>query len=82
MIYILIRLRNILSLNHIKTVYYALIQSIMQYGIIGWGGAYTTNLHPLFIIQKKKKIAKIIFKKPRTYPSKFVFKELGVLSIK
>ena len=40
---------------------------IIQYGIIGWGTAYNTNISPLNILQKK--IIKICLKKPMQYPS-------------
>lgn len=40
------RLRNILTTSMLFTAYQSLVQSIIQNGIIGWGGANNTNLLP------------------------------------
>lgn len=55
------------DIMQIKTVYYALVQSVLQYDIVVWGAARTTVIHPLEIIQKT--IIKIIFSKPLLYPT-------------
>lgn len=74
--YIFYRLRNFLKNDVMKTVYYALGQSIMQYGIVGWGGAYSSNLEPLYIVQRK--IIKIILHKPSDYPTDLLHEEFCV----
>ena len=45
-------LRNILDINNIKMVYFAIIQSILTYGIIVWGSAYKNVLEPLNIVHR------------------------------
>lgn len=52
---------DIMEIKHIRVIYKALVESILRYGIIGWGGVGETHLKPLNNIQKK--IIKIIYKK-------------------
>ena len=70
-------LSNVLDKAQLKTVYHAYVQSILQYGIISWGGAYTTIIRPLNITQKL--IIKSALKKPIRYPSHLVFQDFPVL---
>ena len=37
----------------LKTVYFSLVQSHLQYSLINWGRANNSTLHPLQIIQNK-----------------------------
>lgn len=78
-IYIFIRLRNILRLENLKRVYYAIVQSMLQYGIIGWGGTYDNILKPLKIIQRL--IIKVILKKPSTFSTETLFATFNVPTI-
>jgi hypothetical protein len=78
-IYILIRLREIVDLKTVRTVYFALVQSLLQYGIIGWGGTYKTNLEPLAVAQRL--IIKIILKKPSDFATLELFKLFPVMNI-
>ena len=39
--------------NFIRIVYLALVQSIIQYGILVWGGIGKSNLTPLILLQKR-----------------------------
>jgi len=52
-LYIINRVKNILSKNLLKTLYYSLIQSYMMYGITLWGSTHSTYLNKLFMLQKK-----------------------------
>jgi len=56
-----------------------MIQSLLQYGIIACGGCSITLKYKLSITQKN--IIKIILSKPKTFPSKELFKPLQVLEI-
>lgn len=76
LIYIFTRIRNALNLSQLKTTYFAIIQSVLQYGIAGWGGILDTHLVPITTIQKT--ILKIILKKPRWYPTSKVFLDIQV----
>ena len=44
-------LREILSEKLSILVYRALVESLLRYGIIAWGGMYKTNLRPLQTVQ-------------------------------
>lgn len=65
--------------NLIESVYFALVQSQLQYCITAWGGAIQSHLKPLFICQKY--ILKVIAKKPRKYPTKLLFKDIKILKL-
>lgn len=64
-------LREFLNRNLLITVYRAVVESLIRYGILAWGGLYKNALHRLNIVQKY--ILKIIFKKNRLYPSRLLF---------
>lgn len=72
-------LKRILSLNLIKNVYYALVQSLLSYGILVWGGTNKTLINNLAILQKR--IIKIILNKPYTYSTEMLYKEFNVMNI-
>lgn len=71
--------RNILNKNDLYKVYYALCQSRIEYGIIGWGSA--SNIHMKQLVKTQKVIIKIILKVPIRTPSKEIFKKFNVFSI-
>lgn len=60
-------LREYLDISHLKIVYYALVQSLLAYGILGWGGVTDNHLDKVHVVQKW--ILKIIFNKNMRYPS-------------
>ena len=61
------------------SLYRALFESILTYGILVWGGTYRNALHSLEIIQKS--ILKIIFKKYRLYPFHLLFSK-NILNVR
>nr|CAH7734299.1 unnamed protein product [Callosobruchus chinensis] len=73
-------LAGILSERSLRTLYFGLIQSHLNYGIIAWGGASSIHLRSLVIMQKY--IMKIIYKKPRTFPSDELFRFTKLLDIR
>lgn len=73
-------LRRVTSLNVLLQIYKALAQSVMQYGIIGWGGANNARIAPLCIMQKR--LLKTILNKPIDFPTWQVFKATAVLDIR
>ena len=79
-VYMFANLSKVLNRQQIKTVYYAYVQSILQYGIIAWGGALSTIIQPLQITQKS--IIKAALQKPRTYPSDSLFDDFKVFDIR
>lgn len=77
--YVFINIRNLLSKNIIRNIYCALAQSLLQYAIVGWGGAFKVHISPLEVAQRK--LIKIITKKPQDYPTQELFKDFKVLSV-
>lgn len=73
-------LRNILDAKNLKTMYFSLVQSIIQYGIIGWGGTYDHFILPLEMLQKR--ILKIVMRKPILYSSFLLFSENQIFTIR
>ena len=52
-IYAFYYLRNSFSKTFLKQLYFAWIQSIIQYGITSWGGDYLNNIKPLINTQSR-----------------------------
>lgn len=69
-------LRNIFTRTLLKTAYYALVQSVITYGLIAWGGTFYTHLKNVIVSQKI--LIKIIMKKPARYPTELLFNACGL----
>lgn len=78
-IYFFRNIRNILNINDIKKVYYALCQSQIEYGITGWGSALSTHTERLNIAQKG--VLKTILKVPLRTPTEEIFKNFNVYNV-
>lgn len=74
------QLKQILNIQHLKVVYKALVESILRYGIIGWGGVGVTHIKQLEVIQKR--IIKIIYNKKARYPTDLLFQESNLFNIR
>lgn len=79
LLYVFYELRNILTLENLRKVYFALFHSIIQYGIIGWGVASKTVLKPLYSMQKR--IVKLALRKTIYFSSSAAFKLFNVPTI-
>jgi hypothetical protein len=75
--YVYHRLRNILDTNNCLKIFDSLTQSLIQYGIIGWGGIVDAHLKPVQLAQKHA--LKIILNKPFTYPTYLTYNDSKVL---
>lgn len=64
-------LRNFVTRKLLIVLYKALVESLIRYGILVWGGLYETTLHNLNIVQKY--IIKVMYKRKRMYPSDLLF---------
>lgn len=64
-IYKFYELRKFMTQGLLLTIYKTLVESVLQYGIIVWGGLYSTALEPLNVIQNY--ILKVISKRDRLY---------------
>ena len=60
MIYAFMQLSRVLTMDQLRTVYFAYVQSVLQYGVLAWGGASAAVLEPLAVTQRS--IIKIILK--------------------
>lgn len=79
-IYLFYQLRECLNTAVLKTVYRALVESVLQYGIIVWGGLYTNALNMLNITQNT--ILKIIYKKNKRYSTNQLYLDSKTLNIR
>ena len=73
-------LSRVLHTDQLKTVYYAYVQSVLQYGIIAWGGVFSTILNPLQITQKS--IIKAALQKSRRFSTNELFDKFKVFDIR
>jgi len=80
LIFIFYQIRNILKLSLLKIIYSALIESILKYCIVVWGGLYDEHLRVLEVTQKY--IIKVMMKKKRSYPSGQLFIESEIFEIR
>lgn len=77
--YILRNLNKVLTVPKLRQVYIALVESIISYGIIGWGGAFENTLSHLQIGQNQ--IIRLLLNKDHMYPTKNLYTELDVLPV-
>lgn len=74
------KLRKIVSVHVMRTVYLALYQAIFQYGLLIWGGLSDNALKPLLLHQRQ--IVRICLQKTHYVGStKHNFRELNVLPV-
>lgn len=73
-------LGKVLNTHHMKVLYHALIESRLQYGILGWGGVVDIHQKKIEILQKR--FLKIIFKKPYRYPTDELYREAKCFDLK
>lgn len=73
-------LRQYLNIQQLRVIYYALVQSQLAYGIVGWGGAYDANIKNLEIVQKW--LLRVILCRSRLYSSDKLYEEAGVFDIR
>lgn len=78
-IYPFLTLKTFLPLNLLKEVYHALAQSALEYGITAYGRADKTKKQRLETVQNT--LLKIIYKKEKKYPTKELYKNLGILKL-
>lgn len=71
---------NILDQNHLRTIYYALVESHINYGILSWGAAVKHHLQPLEVLQKR--FLKLMLHKKNTYPSDEIYLEANLLDVR
>lgn len=80
LIFVFKKLRCAVEYSTLKTVYYALCQSIISYCITAWGGASKT--HILKLERAQRALLKVITFKPFRYPTKNLYDDCQVLSVR
>jgi hypothetical protein len=78
--YIFYRLRHIINRQLLLTVYQSLAVSIIQYGIIAWGGAYKATMDR--VTRAQKLLLKIILKENKRYSTTDTYENSKVLDVR
>ncbi|CAH1998361.1 unnamed protein product [Acanthoscelides obtectus] len=73
-------LGNILTEKYLQTLYHALIEPHLTYGILAWGAACSSHIYNLDVFQKS--ILKMIFKKPKLYPTEKLYADVRMYDIR
>lgn len=73
-------LQKILTAPQMKSMYHALVESHLNYGILGWGGVAKSHLSALEVLQKR--FLKIILSKNYRYSSDLLYKEAKVFDLR
>lgn len=73
-------LRRVVNQSLLKSVYFAIVEPHLSYGIMAWGGATKNVLDP--INKAQKKILKIMLRKPILFPTVELYKLAEVLTPK
>ena len=76
---IIYKLRHYVPLSTLKSVYFSLFHSQLQYSLLNWGRATKTHLHKLEILQNK--IIRACYFRPRFQHSNLLYSKLGVLKL-
>lgn len=79
LVHVFYKLRNILPLKILKMTYKSLVESILTYGIIIWGGTYSSQLKNIKITQKW--ILKVMLWKNRRYSTEQLFLDSNVFNV-
>lgn len=74
------KLRHVADFHLLKTVYYALCQSIIDYCITAWGGTVKTNL--MAIERAQRAVLKVMLFKPKLYPTAQLYNDCQVLTVR
>lgn len=72
-------IRNILDVKSIRTVYFALVHSLLLYSIAAWGGTYLNQIQP--IKSSLQTVMRIALRKPYRFPSNTLYELLDVPSL-
>lgn len=73
------KLRGVLSKQLIMRIYNSLVESLLRYALVIWGGTYDMYLKQLH--KATNYILRIILKKKKTFPSLDLYKDLQILNL-
>lgn len=80
LVYRLYQLRDILNKKLLNMLYFSLVESILRYCLVIWGGGFNNALHN--VVTTQKYILKIIHNKTRTFSTHGLFKLANVLPLR
>lgn len=80
LMYIFKKLGEIGDTDILKTIYLALCQSVLAYGIISWGSAAKTHL--IRLEKAQRAILKVSYKKPYRFPTNALYQETKFLRVR
>lgn len=80
LIYVFKNLREIVDFRYLKTVYYALAQSIISYCITSWGGSVKSNM--IGLEKAQRAVLKVLTKKPLRFPTTELYSLCQVLTVR
>ncbi|CAG4940655.1 unnamed protein product [Colias eurytheme] len=80
LIYVMKKLRDCTPLPILTSVFHALCQSILQYGISVWGGAGITNF--ITVERAQRAVIKVMLRKPFRFPTADLYSEFAVLRVR
>lgn len=80
LIWVFKNLRHVTSSELLKSIYYAICQSIVGYCISVWGGACKTKL--LNLERSQRSVLKVMSFKPFRYPTDLLYAECKILSVR
>ena len=79
-LYILNKIKNMVPVNSLKSIYYTLIHSYLNYGCLLWGNTNRKYLKKIETLQKRA--VRIISKSSYNAPTSEIFKRLSILNLK
>lgn len=80
LLYTLRQIRCIFNKKFLIIIYRALVESVITYGIIVWGGIYNSFIEPLAVL--KRLILKTIMFKDRQFPTELLYEEVKLLDLR
>lgn len=78
--YSLKRINRFYDEKHLRILYHSLVESHLTYSVVAWGAAQNSHIKILETTQRY--ILKILFKKPRLFPTELLYQEIGVNDIR
>lgn len=70
------RLRDLVDIHTLRQIYYAIVQSIVQYALVAWGGAYASHLEK--IERAMRCVLRVAMHRPYRHPSRTLFTDMAV----
>lgn len=74
------QLSNYLTNKQKYSVYYALVQSGLLYGVLAWGSTFSTYIYSVQVLQNR--ILKILFHFNRLFSSELLYENLKIFNIR